>query len=99
MSGGLMRKVNGEAPVRRSDRAVVQRAKDVKDEVDLAAFMAAGAAALASQMMEDAVNLEDHRRLLAGGDPTKMALLAPFEAAALAKMQQIQRNLFNDWDL
>lgn len=97
MSGELMRRVNGEASVRRGDKELVKKATKVKDEVELAAFMVEGIEALAAKIMDGVNNLEDHRRMIAGGDASKMALHSTTEAIALAKIAQIQRNLYNDW--
>jgi hypothetical protein len=99
MSGELMEYMNGDARVSRRDREVATRAKQVHDEVRLAAFKGDGALALAGHLMEGTVELDERRRALAKGDPITNALLADIEQTAVFQVRKIQSRLFNDWGL
>jgi hypothetical protein len=49
--------------------------------------------------MQGAVELDQVRKQLAGEDPITSAMLADFEAMALLKAKNIQRNLFGEFGL
>lgn len=99
MDNQLVRYVNHDVPVPRHDRAVARQAQQYYGEVQLADFKAAGTFALAGKIMQGAAELDDVRLQLAGNDPVRAAMLAPFQAVAYQKAQHIQRGLFNDFGL
>ena len=96
MDGELMRYMHG-APVARTDQAVTGRAKQVYDDMRLAAFEADGALALAGHIMEGAAGLDAHRRALARNDPTLNAMLSGIELDALGAVRRIQRGAHDSW--
>lgn len=100
MSNELLRYLNGDAPVARSDRAVARQGKAVYDEVRLKALQVDGAMALAGHMMEGITTLDLKRQTLAraSGSQELNVLLAQIEGTALAQAQQIQQKLYK-WDL
>lgn len=99
MSGELMRYMTGEATPVRSERAVTGKARKLHDEVRLSAFKADGALALAGHIMDGVLQLDQHRRELAGDDPVINGLLASIENQAVRDITQIQKSLFNGWGL
>lgn len=74
-------------------------ARQVRDEVQLAAMQADGAIALADHIMDGLVNLDLHRRELAREDQTLHLLLTEIESTCVSQVKHSQRNLFNNWGL
>lgn len=93
----LMPYADGSQRVRRRDRDVAKDAKAVYDEVRLAAFKARGALELGAHVMDGVMELDEHRRELAGDDPVTVGLLAEIERQAINSAKAIQRNLYNRW--
>jgi hypothetical protein len=94
----LMKYTKGEpAPLR--DRRVAKQAKKVYDEVRLSALQMNGATALAAHTMETLMELDAHRRRLAGDDPVTNQMLVEIELTAVRQVGRIQSNLFNQWGM
>lgn len=98
MNDDLMRFFTGERTPR-PDRAIVSQARQTRGEVQIAGFKADGAMALAGHIMEGVVDLDAHRRMLAGQDPLLNALLADIEQTALFSVKKIQTSLYSQWKL
>lgn len=101
MAGELVRRVNepSSAVSRFMEPGVVKEARRAYNEVQLADFKASGSMALAAKIMQGAVELDNVRQQLSGGDPVTAAMLADFQDVAFQKAKNIQRGLFNDFGL
>lgn len=66
-------------------RRIVHEAKETRLKVD-------AAAAVTAYLMDRAVDLDNHRRNLAGDDPTLNAVLTRIELGFVAKGEQYQRD-------
>jgi hypothetical protein len=97
MDNQLVRYATRETAVPWRDREVAGRARRLYNEVQVADFKAKASFALAASIMQGAVELDQVREQLAGGDPVRSAILADFEAIAFMKAKNIQRNLFGDF--
>src|ERR1700722_8256484 len=95
MRNDLIACVTGQAPTRRNDRALVGYAKNVYDDVRLAALQADGAMALGAHIMEGTAQLDAHRRALAGNNAALNAVLCDIELDTVRQAQIIQRQTFN----
>jgi hypothetical protein len=87
---------NNPAPPRRKPTAAELR---IQAEVRQAAMKADGALRFGEHVMEGLVELDEHRRALAGDDPTLNILLAEIEAETVGQVKKIQRNLYGEWEL
>ncbi|MBB2893167.1 hypothetical protein [Flexivirga oryzae] len=56
-------------------------------------------AALTGRMMERAVDIDDYRHALVGGDETKNAILTRLEMTFIGKVERIQRNFGSEFGL
>lgn len=97
MNNDLMLYARGDLTPVRADRAVAGKAKQVFDEVRLTSLKAEGALALAGKIMEGVVELDKHRRALAGEDAVLNMMLTDIEVTAVARASRIQRELFDRW--
>lgn len=95
----LVRRVNGNQTARFFEPTVVREARRLYNEVQLADFKAAGSFAFAVKAMQGAVELDQVRQQLSGGDPLTSAMLADFQVIANQKVKNIQRGLFDDFGL
>lgn len=94
----LMFPDDGRRPSRQ-DRGLLNAKSNVKNEVELAAWMLDGAAALAGHFMEVALDLDEKRRDLAGADEMTNMLMAEAEATFIRQAKRIQSNLYSQWKL
>lgn len=99
MSSELIRRVNGNQTARFFEPQVVKEARQAYNEVQLADFKAAGSFAFAAKAMQGAVELDQIRQQLSGGDPVTSAMLADFQVIANNKVKNLQRGLFSDFGL
>lgn len=99
MDNRLVRYANGEAIPDRQDREIARAAKVQYDKVRMAGLKVQGATALAGHAMERLVELDQHRRGLAGGDETTNRILAEIELETVRQVKRIQQGLNDDWGL
>lgn len=97
MSGELIRRVHSSPATRFFEAPVVKEARQLYNEVQLADFKASGSFALAAKIMQGAVELDQVRQQLSGGDPVTSAMLADFQVIANNKAKNIQRGVFSDF--
>jgi hypothetical protein len=71
-------------------------ARHYVEEVRLAGLQVDGALALAGHLVEGLVDLDTHRRRLAGDDVGLNLLLSEIEATAVRQCQRIQSDLYRD---
>jgi len=97
--GELMNYVQGYVQPMRQDKRHVEQARRVRHEVQLAAFKADGATALATKVMQSATELYDEHKKLAKDDPAKEMLLSAVMMQGIGKMMEIQKGLYGGWNL
>ena len=71
----------------------------IRQDVREAAMKADGAIRIGEHIMDGLVELDAHRRELAGADQTLNVLLAEVEAETVGQVKKIQRNLYGQWEL
>lgn len=97
---GLSRLARGDGLVPRNNKykGIAREAQQVYDDVHLAALRVQGAVALGGHIMDGIVELDEHRRSLAGDDPVLKTLLADIEAATVRQVKSIQNEAIkSDW--
>lgn len=94
MSNELMRYARGQEPVPWHERRATKQAKEVLNEVRLADLEVQGAFALASKIMEKAVDLDSYRQSLSRGDTVVNMMLADIQIMAMRQAHSIQSNLY-----
>ena len=95
MDNALVRHVTGEQPIQqRRNRELARQAEQLYGQAQIADFKAKATMALAASIMEGAVELNQRRLQLAGGDPAVAAMLGDFQETAFMKARSIQWNLF-----
>jgi hypothetical protein len=86
-------------PTRQQQRLQGHRLNERRAEVEERAFMVKGAFALSGFIMDEALDLDDHRLDVVGTDEHRNRICARFEERALQQAERIQRGLFNEWGL
>ncbi len=94
MADNLPMRGAGRRSITKAGREQGRRLDEVRDEVEIAEFQIAGAQALAARIMERAVELDDHRKEVAGADTMLNVLCAGVEETFINQAQRIQRSLF-----
>lgn len=93
-SRDLSRAINGRStrtPVTREERMALQEIRSIHAEAAVVQAQITAIAAVTEYAFHKALDLDDARQRLAAGDPAVAALLATFEASALAGIQTVVR--------
>lgn len=83
----------------RDDRAHGRAVAKVVRDTQFAATKVDAEAALTGRIMERAVDIDNYRRSLAGGDPTLNAVLTRIELGFVSKAERIQRSFGSEYGL
>lgn len=83
----------------REERAHGKAVQRVVRETQLQGLKVDADAALAGRIMERAVDLDNHRKALANGDPILDAILSRIELSFVDQAQRLQRNLGSEFGL
>jgi hypothetical protein len=95
----LIRRSSGAIRPIKESRELQQQKQRLMDEARLDGVKIDGVAALANHIFERAVDLNEARISLAGGDPITHALLGDIQANAMRQMKKIQNSLYDEWSL
>src|SRR3954454_23985291 len=100
MDNQLMQYVSGDKrPVTKPQREAARQADQIKAEVQLLGLRIDGALAIGAHAMAGLLDLDDHRRELAGEDVARNVLLGEIEAQTIRQVKRLQAGLFDEWGL
>lgn len=85
--------------VSRREREEQKQLLDVRNKVRMQGYKISGAIALGAHAMDGMLDLDQHRRLLAGDDQLTNIMLAQIEEITLRQVMREQRRLFDEWGL